>query len=106
MGLTITTQIYTNAGPSSEAYINIESIEVKKNQGIIVKLNNYLSKELRELDPSSKIVSAALYDRVFIPIEPESTELAELDTNPIHAFAYSKVKNKLIADSLSVVDDL
>jgi hypothetical protein len=106
MGLKITTQIYTNVGPSSEAYVNIESIEVKKSQGIIVKLNNYLSKELRESDPSSKIVSTKLYDRVFIAVEPESTELAGLEANPIHSFVYSKIKEKLIALELTVEDDI
>jgi hypothetical protein len=106
MGLTVTTTLYTSAGSSTEAYINIESVELKRDRGLSVKLNNYLDRASRDLDPSSTIVCNKLYARVFIPIESGSPEFGELTTTAIHAFAYTKVKNKLITDGLSVVDDL
>jgi hypothetical protein len=106
MGLTITDTLYTSAGSSTETYINIESVELKRDQGLSVKLNNYLDRASRDLDPNSTIVCNKLYSSVFIPIENGSPEFGELTTTAIHAFAYTKIKDKLIVDGLSVVDDL
>ncbi len=106
MGLTITTTLYTSAGASAEAYINIESVELKRDRGLSVKLNNYLDRASRDADPNSTVICNQLYASIFIPIETGSPEFGELTTASIYAFAYSKVKDKLIADGLSVVDDI
>ena len=106
MGLTVTTTLYTSAGSSTAAYLNIESVDLKRDRGLSVKLNNYLDRASRDLDPNSTVVCNQLYSSVFIPIESGSQEFIDVTSTSIHAFAYSKVKAKLIADGLSVVDDL
>lgn len=106
MGLTITTTLYTSAGSSTEAYLNIESVDLKRDRGLSVKLNNYLDRASRDLDPNSTVICNQLYSSVFIPIESGSQEFIDVTSTSIHAFAYSKVKAKLIADGLSVVDDI
>ena len=106
MGLIITTTLSTSAGSSTEIYLNIESVELKRDRGLSVKINNYLDKASRDLDPNLTVVCNQLYASVFIPIENGSPEFSELTSTSIHSFAYSKVKDKLIASGLSVEDDI
>jgi hypothetical protein len=106
MGLTITNTLYTSAGSSTEAYLNIESVDLKRDRGLSVKLNNYLDRASRDLDPNSTVICNQLYASIFILIETGSPEFGELTTESIYAFVYAKVKDKLIVDGLSVVDDI
>jgi len=106
MGLTITTELYTDAGPSNEIYVNIESVDFKRGKGISVKLNNYLDREARDLDPNLTVLCRKLFASIFFPIETGSPEFEEFTESSIFAFAYSKVKAKLIESELSVEDDI
>lgn len=106
MGLKITTELYTDAGPSTESYVNIESIEIKKDRGLQISLNSYLNREARDLDPNITVTCKKLYARIFVPIESDSPEFEEISTTSIYSFAYSKVKAKLEESELSVEDDV
>lgn len=106
MGLKITTEIYTDAGASSEAYVNIEAINFEKGRGLSVKLNNYLNKEAKDLNPNDKIICRKLFASVFIQVENGSPEFENLVSTSIYALAYNKVKERLIENGLSVEDDL
>ena len=106
MGLKITTELYTDAGASSEVYINIDSIRFNRENGVFLKLNNYLNKDSKEIDKDDKITCKRLLNTFFIDVKNPSSEFNELTSESIHSFSYTKLKEKLISDGLTVEDDL
>lgn len=114
MGLKITTELYTDAGVSSEVYVNIETIKIVKKNQLIVSLNNYLNRSAREANEKDTILCRQLYSSICVPLTIESrnpdsidsTLFTELTATYIHEFAYSKVKEKLSIAGLTVEDDL
>ena len=106
MGLTITTELYTDSGVSNDVYINIESIKFEREHGVTLKLNNYLNKDTREKNKYDQIMCRRLYDTVLIKVENQSSDFNALTSESIHSFSYTKLKEKLISDGLTVEDDL
>ena len=114
MGLKITSELYTDAGVSSEVYVNIETIKIVKKNQLIVSLNNYLNKSAREDNERDTILCRQLYSSICVPLTSESddpdsidsTLFTELTTTYIHEFAYSKVKEKLTGAGLTVEDEI
>ncbi len=65
MGLIITNEIYTNAGVTSELYININRIDITKNAMVFCAINLYLNKSVREENDAdflnTSLVSSTLH---------------------------------------------
>jgi hypothetical protein len=72
MGLKITTELYTDAGVSSEVYINIKSIEILNKDRLVVTLNNYLNHEARETSHLNTIMCKRLFRSIGIPLKVEN----------------------------------
>jgi hypothetical protein len=106
MGLKITDTLYTDAGASNEVYINIKSIDVKRNYGISVYLNNYLSRAAKENNERDIIICRQLYSSIGFAFDNSSPDFTSMTSASIYAFAYTKVKEKLIENGLSVEDDI
>jgi len=121
MGLKITTELYTDAGVSSEVYINIKSIEILNKDRLVVTLNNYLNQEARSSSYQDTITCRRLFRSIGIllitkeseieespesPSRQDDTEFNKLTSMPVHAYVYSKIKEKLIEGGLEVEDDL
>lgn len=103
MALIINDQISTDGGSTSEAYLNIQKIEIVKGGGLSVFLNLYLNEAARQADSNDKVTSRQVYSRVGIAIEEVATDL---NSESIYAVAYSKIKLKLEGNGLTVSDSL
>lgn len=106
MGLKITDTLYTDAGASNEVYININSIRVDRNYGINVRLNNYLNRSAKENSERDTIACRQLYRSMTFVFDNSSPDFTNMASASIYAFAYTKVKEKLIENGLSVEDDI
>ena len=82
MGLKITSELYTDAGVSSEVYVNIDSIKIINKDNLIVSLNNYLNKEARDENPRDTIVARGLYSSIGIPLKVEISTQVEIPLTP------------------------
>lgn len=103
MALIINDQISTDGGSTSEAYLNIQKIEIVKGSGLSVSLNLYLNEAARQADSSDKVASRQVYSRVGIATEEVATDL---NSESIYVVTYSKIKAKLEESGLTVSDSL
>ncbi len=103
MALIINDQISTDGGSTSEAYLNIQKIEIVKDGGLSVFLNLYLNEAARQANPNDKVSSRQIYSRVGLSMEDVS---ADLNSESIYTVAYSKIKSKLEGNGLTVSDSL
>ena len=76
MALIINNQISTDGGSTSEAYLNIQKIEIVKDGGLSVFLNLYLNEAARQADSNDKVTSRQVYSRVGIAIEDSKTAIS------------------------------
>ena len=100
MGLIITSEIQTNMGAVSDAYLNINRYSMRKGSSADIWISTYLNKESRDESELNKVDSYQVYSRLGI------SELAGLETESIYQFAYSKLKEKLEEKGLTVIDDI
>jgi hypothetical protein len=106
MGLKITDTLYTDAGASNEVYININSIRVDRNYGINVRLNNYLNRAAKENSERDTIACRQLYGSMTFVFDNSSPDFTNMTSASIYEFAYTKVKERLIENGLTVEDDI
>jgi hypothetical protein len=103
MALIITNEISTDAGITSELYVNIRRIEIVKNSILTVNLNRYLNKESRENNEFDQIITRQI--PVSLPINNEEIS-SEIGESSIYSLIYSKVKRFLEDSGFTVEDDL
>lgn len=103
MALIINDQISTDGGSTSEAYLNIQKIEIVKGSGLSVSLNLYLNEAARQANSDDRVSSRQVYSKVGIATEEVATDL---NSESIYTVAYSKIKAKLEEGGLSVSDSL
>lgn len=101
MGLKITSEIYTDGGTTSDAYVNIEAVKVSKSGTINAFLNLYLNEEARLADPTKTVTSQQVYSRVG-KVEDPSIAVS----GNAYEVAYAIAKEKLKAFGLTVIDSI
>jgi hypothetical protein len=99
MGLIITSEINTDSGITSEAYINISKFEVFKEGGAKASFKLYLNKTIRDTDPSDTVSSKAIFTKFKVMNE-------DLDISAIYPSIYARLKTLLESDGLTVTDDI
>jgi len=99
MGLKITNEIYTNKGVTSEMYLNIENISLNKNNSILVFVNLYLNKNIRDVEKFNTVLSFDVKNNLTIDVV-----ITDLETNYIYDLAYTKLKEDLESKGFTVVD--
>jgi hypothetical protein len=103
MALIITNEISTDAGLTSELYLNIRRIEIIKNSILTVNLNRYLNKESRETNEFDFINTRQIPNS--LPIDSE--EITDLiSESAIYPLIYAKVKSFLETAGFTVEDDI
>lgn len=107
MGLIITSEIFSDGGNTSEAYVNIRKYNLIKDTGLGTTLNLYLNKESRENDPSDTVESKSVPNSFGISADAESpSDFILLNDETIYKFTYGKLKEYLESKGLTVEDDL
>lgn len=102
MGLIITDEIYTNAGVTSELYININRINIVKNAAIFSEVNVYLNKETRELSEGDIVNTRQVTPSIYF----NYSEISEqLKSSTVHEILYAKLKESLESQGHTVIDD-
>lgn len=99
MALIITTNINTDGGPTSTAYINISKFEFSKETGSSAYVNLYLNKEARGATPNDLVYSKSIPKRFGASIE-------SIDTSTIYSSLYARLKTLLEDSGFTVVDDI
>lgn len=99
MGLIITTEINTDSGSTSNAYINLAKFNVIKGGGVRAFVNLYLNKEVRDINDKDTALSKDVTNRFGIGSE-------ELDSSDIYSSLYAKLKSILEEAGLTVEDDI
>ena len=99
MGLIITSEINTDSGITSEAYLNISKFEVFKDGGAKASFKLYLNKTTRDNDPSDTASSKIIFTKFKVMSE-------DLDISAIYPSLYSRLKSLLELDGLTVEDDI
>jgi len=103
MGLLITNQLSTNAGVTTEAYLNIAEITVRRRKSIKVKTNLYLSLQAKTENDKATVNSDLVYSSIHFDISESFIDVEEV---AIYELAYSKLKDALIANGLEVEDQI
>lgn len=102
MGLKITTQIETNKGNTSEAYVRIISYFVNKYGSVSFFTETYLNHDDSQGDYSTTQGKIAKNDTIketfYITLKNEQgdVDLSEIISQNIFTYGYSKLKERLI----------
>lgn len=99
MGLIITNEISTDAGSTSEAYINISKFEIKNGAGASAFVNLYINQADRDANSQDTVSSRSILRRFGVSFE-------DLDLSNIYASLYAKLKTKLEDSGLTVIDEI
>jgi hypothetical protein len=99
MGLTLTTEINTDGGVTSTAYINILKFDIAKESGARVFVNLYLNQAARDANSQDTVSSKIILRRFGVSSE-------DLDLPNIYASLYAKLKTKLEDSGLTVIDEI
>ena len=99
MGLIITSEINTDSGVTSEAYVNISKFEVFKDGGARVSFKLYLNKTVRDTNPSDTSSSKIIFTKFKVMNE-------DLDISAIYPSIYTRLKTLLESEGLTVTDDI
>jgi hypothetical protein len=100
MGLIITSPIHTNQGDTSELYLNIEMVTIKKDSINNVMINTYFNKENRDTNIRNKCKTFKISN-----IYNLSLTIEELASNNLYPLIYTKLKLIIEGLGLIVVDD-
>lgn len=106
MALKITTQISTDKGTTSQAYVRITEYTVSKLGHSYFKLQTFLSESEATLygtpDPSKTALNYQIGENLFVPLTTTGETPAEIvpdltpvETGSIFAFGYAQLKTKL-----------
>jgi len=123
MGLIITNEVYSDSGTTSEAYVNIKKYEYVKDTNLKLHVNAYISLEERENNKDNTIKSKLIPQRVDFsnykagspvmengePVKEEEekpSELVKLTDENLYQVSYSKLKEYLESNGLTVKDSL
>jgi len=103
MALIINDQIFTDGGSTSNAYLNIQRVDMIKDGGLSIFLNLYVNEAARQANVHDVVKSRQVYSRIGLSMDEVS---ANLTSDSIYTVAYSKVKEKLEANGLTVLDHI
>ena len=101
MGLTITSEINTDAGTTTSAYLNITECVYRKNNGytgdgsLDITTNLYLDEAARISEPSIVVSSAGIYKYFGYTGGSPDVLTGLKDTDNLFEFAYSQIKETL-----------
>ena len=102
MGLIITNEICTDAGLTSELYLNIRRFEIVKDSVVVINLNRYLNKEARLANERDIVNTRQVRDILHI----NYSEIKDLiNSSTLHEAIYTKLKESLTTTGLATVDD-
>ena len=99
MGLIITTEINTNGGSTTAAYLNITKFDFTKNLGARVITNLYLNKTARDIDALDIVLSKQIAQRFGVGAE-------ELNSDTMYSSMYAKIRLTLETAGFTVEDDI
>lgn len=99
MGLIITTEINTDGGSTSSAYLNILNFDFTKNLGARVMIRLYLNKAAREANELDTVSSKVIAQRFGVGAE-------ELNPESMYSSIYAKIRLTLEAAGFTVEDDI
>lgn len=99
MGLIITSEINTDSGTTSNAYVNLSRFDVMKDTGANAFVNLYLNKEARDIDAGNTCSSKVIVKRFGINAE-------ELDSSAIYNSLYARLRFILEEVGFIVEDDI
>lgn len=100
MGLTITNEIFTDSGVTSELYINIYKIDIIKGSAIYADLGIYLNKDARLADTSNIAITKSV-NKKFACKYPDN-----INNESIYPVIYLKLKEYLELQNFTIVDDI
>ena len=106
MALIITSEIATDGGVTSEAYLNIQKVSFTKDKAIDVWVNLYLSQNSREENPGSTVKSNQVYSRFGMGNTGSPSALELLGHETLYEVAYSEIKSILESKGLTVEDTI
>ena len=104
MALKITSEIATNGGVTSEAYLNIEKLTFRKNSSADVWVNLYLNQDTRENNPNAKVISNQVPIRFGIKDMGSPSPVSLFSTDTLYQVAYDEIKMILEERGLTVID--
>lgn len=99
MGLIITTEINTDGGSTSTAYLNITKFDFIKGRGSRVTTNLYLNKEAREANEQDTISSKVIAQRFGVGLD-------ELNPASLYSSIYANIRLTLETAGFTVEDDI
>lgn len=103
MGLLITNEISTNAGTSTQAYVNITEIKIARLANIRVKANLYLSLQDKLDNPENTVISNSVFSTIHLDL---SESFVDIEETAIYELAYFKLKELLTNSGLTVEDSI
>jgi hypothetical protein len=104
MALKITSEVATNGGVTSEAYLNIEKLTFRKNSSADVWVNLYLNQEARERNPNAKVISNQVPIRFGIKDMGSPSPVSLFSTDTLYQVAYDEIRLVLETRGLKVID--
>lgn len=99
MGLIIISEINTDSGTTSNAYVNLSRFDVIKGIGANIFVNLFLNKETRDLNSRNTCSSKVIPKRFGITAE-------ELDSSAIYNSLYARLRLILEESGFIVEDDI
>ena len=99
MGLIITTEINTDGGSTTSAYLNIIKFDFTKNLGVRAMTQLYLTKASREADDRDTVLSKAIAQRFGVGAD-------DLNPEAMYQSMYAKIRLTLEASGFTVNDDI
>ena len=103
MGLKVTSEIYTDGGVTSEAYLNISKVVLSKDNELSIFVTTYLSLQERQANIANTVRSKQIYSRLGVS---DFGSPSILENMSIYAAAYSLLKDRLELDGLVVLDEI
>lgn len=103
MGLTITNEIYTDSGVTSQLYLNISRIDLIKDSTLQVHCQLYLTREDRDLDPTIQVFTKQVSRLFRFKYSDVTADLFEI---PVHAAIYAKIKSELEEQEYIVINEI
>ncbi len=104
MGLKITSEIATNGGVTSEAYLNIAKLTFSKGQAADVWVNLYLSEAARDEHAENTVSSMLVPRRFGINDKGSPSALSLFSSETLYQVAYDEIKMILEERGLTVID--
>ena len=104
MALIITSEIATNGGVTSEAYLNIAKLTFSKDRSADVWVNLYLNETAREEQEKVTVSSMQIPRRFGINDKGSPSALSLFSSETLYQVAYDEIKMVLEDRGLTVID--